>query len=72
VVKFFTLKELASIFLLTPSILVSVIARERKRGRLGDSLKTYFPKKTPKNYFGLSEEMQQYSDDPVNHAFASA
>ncbi len=42
VVKFFTLPEIVSIFLTAPRLLVSVILREKKRGRLGDSLKRTF------------------------------
>ncbi len=44
VIKFFGFKEILSLFLITPSLLISVIARERKRGRLGDSLKRTFIK----------------------------
>ncbi|MCU0651949.1 MAG: B12-binding domain-containing radical SAM protein [Candidatus Omnitrophica bacterium] len=44
VIKFFSFREILSLFLIAPSILLSVIVRENKRGRLGDSLKRTFIK----------------------------
>ena len=44
ITKFFTFKEVMSVFLLAPRILASVIIREQKRGRLKDSLKRTFIK----------------------------
>ena len=44
VTKFFSFQEITSVFLLTPSIIFSVIQREQKRGRLKDSLKRTFIK----------------------------
>jgi len=46
ITKFFTFKEIVTVIFLTPSILISVIRREQKRGRLGDSLKRTFIKNT--------------------------
>jgi len=42
VVKFFTFREAALLFINTPRILKSVINRERSKGKLGDSLKRSF------------------------------
>ncbi|MDD5431678.1 MAG: radical SAM protein [Candidatus Omnitrophica bacterium] len=42
IVKFFTFKEIISVFLATPRLLKSVIVRERSRGRLKDSLTRTF------------------------------
>lgn len=42
VTRFFTFNEIVSFFLKTPLLLKSVIARERQRGRLGDSLRRTF------------------------------
>jgi radical SAM superfamily enzyme YgiQ (UPF0313 family) len=42
VVKFFSFREIISVFLVTPRLVISVIMREKKRGRLGDSLKRTF------------------------------
>jgi radical SAM superfamily enzyme YgiQ (UPF0313 family) len=42
IVRFFTFREIVSMFLIAPILLKSVIAREKKRGRLGDSLKRTF------------------------------
>ncbi|MBU1726359.1 MAG: radical SAM protein [Candidatus Omnitrophica bacterium] len=42
VTKFFTLGEFSMFILAIPKLLVSVVARERARGRLGDSLKRTF------------------------------
>lgn len=42
VVKFFTVKETALLFINMPRILKSVIARERSKGKLADSLKRSF------------------------------
>ncbi|MDD5595826.1 MAG: radical SAM protein [Candidatus Omnitrophica bacterium] len=44
VTRFFSFQEIASVFLLTPSIIFSVLQREQKRGRLKDSLKRTFIK----------------------------
>jgi hypothetical protein len=44
VVKFFTFKEIISLLITTPLLLVSVLAREKRRGRLTDSLKRTFVK----------------------------
>ncbi|MDD2751624.1 MAG: radical SAM protein, partial [Candidatus Omnitrophica bacterium] len=44
VTRFFSFREIVSVFLLTPTILFSVLAREQKRGRLKDSLKRTFIK----------------------------
>jgi len=44
VIKFLTLKECLSLTFTAPALLMSVIARERKRGRLADSLKRTFIK----------------------------
>ncbi|MDD5155948.1 MAG: hypothetical protein PHF11_05660, partial [Candidatus Omnitrophica bacterium] len=42
IVKFFTFRELISIFLAAPAVLISVFAKEHKRGRLAESLKRTF------------------------------
>jgi hypothetical protein len=42
VVRFFTFREAALLFINTPRILKSVINRERSKGKLGDSLKRSF------------------------------
>lgn len=42
VVKFFTFREMLSLFLATPRLLRSVIVREKEKGRLYDSLKRTF------------------------------
>ena len=42
VVKFFSLREIVSLFLTAPRLIQSVILREKKRGRLADSLKRSF------------------------------
>jgi len=42
--RFFTFKEIVSLFFTAPLLLKSVIAREIQRGRLGDSLKRTFIK----------------------------
>ncbi|MDD5653418.1 MAG: radical SAM protein [Candidatus Omnitrophica bacterium] len=44
VTRFFSFGEIASVFLLAPTLIVSVLAREQKRGRLKDSLKRTFIK----------------------------
>ncbi len=44
VVKFFTLKEILFFISASPRLFLSVIRRERRRGRLGDSLKRTFIK----------------------------
>ncbi len=44
VVRFFTFREVLSLFCAAPSLLASVLAKEKKRGRLGDSLKRTFLK----------------------------
>lgn len=46
VVKFFTLKEILSLFLTAPLLLASVISREMQRGKLKDSLTRIFLKNT--------------------------
>lgn len=46
IVKFFTFKEIIYFFLAAPAVLISVFAREHRRGRLGDSLKRTFIKNT--------------------------
>jgi len=42
ITRFFSLKEIASLFLKSPLLLYSVIDRERKKGRLSDSLRRTF------------------------------
>ncbi len=42
IVKFFTPKEIFSLFFTAPAILISIIAQEQKRGRLKDSFKRTF------------------------------
>ncbi|MFA4842940.1 MAG: hypothetical protein WC658_03795, partial [Candidatus Omnitrophota bacterium] len=44
VVKFFTFKEILFFLSASPRLFLSVITRERRRGRLGDSLKRTFIK----------------------------
>jgi radical SAM superfamily enzyme YgiQ (UPF0313 family) len=44
VVKFFTFQEIISLLLTSPVLLISVLAREKQRGRLGDSLRRTFIK----------------------------
>ncbi len=44
VVKFFSFREIVSFLSASPRLLLSVIIRERRRGRLGDSLKRTFIK----------------------------
>ncbi|MBF0385080.1 MAG: B12-binding domain-containing radical SAM protein [Candidatus Omnitrophica bacterium] len=44
VVKFFTVQELLWLLLITPRLLLSMVVRENKRGRLNDSLKRLFVK----------------------------
>jgi len=44
IVKFFTFKEILSLFLASPRILLGVIIREKQKGRLKDSLKRTFIK----------------------------
>ncbi|MCX5709286.1 MAG: radical SAM protein [Candidatus Omnitrophica bacterium] len=44
IVKFFSFKEILSFISATPRLFISVIAREMRRGRLGDSLKRTFIK----------------------------
>jgi magnesium-protoporphyrin IX monomethyl ester (oxidative) cyclase len=44
VVKFFSFREIASFLSASPRLFLSVIIRERRRGRLGDSLKRTFIK----------------------------
>ena len=46
IVKFFTFKEIVYCLLAAPAVLISVFAKEQKRGRLGDSLKRTFIKNT--------------------------
>ncbi len=46
IAKFFTLKEILFFITVAPRLFVSVIARENRRGRLGDSLKRTFIKNT--------------------------
>ena len=45
IVKFFTFKEIISLFLAAPAIIISALVKEQRRGRLGDSLKRTFIKK---------------------------
>lgn len=44
IVKFFTFKEVISLFLSAPAIIFSALVKEKRRGRLGDSLKRTFIK----------------------------
>lgn len=44
IVRFFTFKEILSLFLASPRILLGVIIREKQKGRLKDSLKRTFIK----------------------------
>jgi len=44
VTKFCTFKEIVSLFLISPRLLISLIIREKQRGRLKDSLKRTFIK----------------------------
>ena len=44
VAKFFSFREIVSFLFASPRLLLSVITRERRRGRLGDSLKRTFIK----------------------------
>ena len=46
VVKFFSFREIVSLFLVAPRLIVSAIIREKKRGRLKDSLVRSFIKNT--------------------------
>jgi len=45
IVKFFTFKEIVYFLLAAPAVLISVFAKEQRRGRLGDSLKRTFIKR---------------------------
>jgi len=47
VVRFFTFRETAAFLLLAPRLIKSAIDRERKKGRLSNSLKRTFIKNTP-------------------------
>jgi len=42
IVKFFTFKEIVCILFMAPAVLISVFAKEQKRGRLGESLRRTF------------------------------
>ncbi|MFZ5800736.1 MAG: B12-binding domain-containing radical SAM protein [Candidatus Omnitrophota bacterium] len=42
IVRFFTLREIVSLFLVSPVIIYSALLRERRRGRLGDALRQTF------------------------------
>lgn len=44
IVKFFTFKELIYFLLAAPAVIISVLAKEQRRGRLGESLKRTFIK----------------------------
>ncbi len=46
IVKFFTFKELIFMFLAAPAVIISALVKEKRRGRLGDSLKRTFIKNT--------------------------
>lgn len=46
IVKFFTFKEIISLFLTAPAIIISALVKEQKRGRLSDSLRRTFIKNT--------------------------
>jgi anaerobic magnesium-protoporphyrin IX monomethyl ester cyclase len=49
IVKFFTFKEIISLILAAPAIIISALVKEKRRGRLGDSLKRTFIHSWPEN-----------------------